>query len=63
MQQYAQGGDAAPWASSLFPINYSPTKCRQKLSCSRCDVGTGQRAAALHPAGHALTSFFSKVEA
>ena len=52
--------DAAPSATSLFPINYSPTKCLQKRGCSsRCDGGTGQGAAALHPAGLTLTSFLS----
>lgn len=30
MQQYAQSGAAAPWATSLFPINYSPAECLQK---------------------------------
>lgn len=52
-------GDAAPSATSLFPINYSPRKCLQSRSCSRCEGGTGQGAAALHPAGLRLTSFSS----
>lgn len=65
MQQYAHGGVAAPSATSLFPINYSPTKCLQNRKCSRCDGGLVREQLPCIPPGKLWPPFINvpKVEA
>lgn len=65
MQQNAHGGVAAPSATSLFPINYSPTKCLQNRNCSRCDGGLVREQLPCIPPGTLWPPFINvpKVEA
>lgn len=55
------GSDAAPSATSLFPINYSPPKCLQKRSCSRCDGEPVREQLPCIPPGAAWPPFFTSL--